>query len=46
MNIKQLNLVKALQLGIIDWFQYLEKCRELEPEDNIPVEVILTHSLG
>jgi hypothetical protein len=29
-NINQANLVKALQMGIVDWFQYFELWKKLE----------------
>ena len=29
MSIEEQNLVLALKLGMIDWFEYLEACRKL-----------------
>lgn len=33
LSIDQANLVMALKLGFIDWFEYLERWRKLYDED-------------
>lgn len=33
MNIHERNLIKALQFGLINWFEYFEHLRKLEKWD-------------
>ena len=33
MDTKKFNLVMALELGLINWFQYLEEFRKLEEKE-------------
>lgn len=33
-KLQERNLVLALQLKLIDWFQYLELCRQIKDVDN------------
>lgn len=43
MNIQEQNLVMALRLGIIDWFQYFELFRKLNSDKDVKVGYKFIH---